>query len=178
MTEVVETEPKIVEIREICDTLQNNATMLEEACKATNHHKDMTADLLRKQLSLVRECVTIQKKHYPKWPEIWTEMQSSEVLKMLGHIQSALTQKRAIPEDDVQRIRAWLEFPQRFHDSYGDLFEEQFQPWEQWMAAKLRELQEEHHDDIFWQGIEWTEKEEAKWKRRYEKEKEEFYARE
>ena len=152
----------------MCDLVQDNAKLL-----AGIRHS-IKEKHLRKCLSLIRLCVTTQKKHYPKAPEIWTEMKASEIPKMLGIIQSEVVQKREPREDDVQRIRAWLEYPQRFHDAYDDMFLPQFMTWEQWMAVEIQKQHAEHTNDEYW-TFEWNEKIERRYRKRYDKEREVFY---
>ena len=154
------------EIRRACVFLQTNKEDLARA--------GIPKKTLREQLQLIRLCVTTMKKHYPKAPEIHTELVRTGIYRIVSAIQSALNEDRALPTDEVQRLRSFLEFPQQFHDNFADMFLPQFAPWEVWLAGELRVIKAEHIDDPLF-VIEWSERIEKKYKRRYEKEREAFY---
>ena len=118
----VTTDWQTEEIRRACDFLQTNKEDLARA--------GISKKTLRGQIQLIRLCVTTMKKHYPKASEIHTELTTTGIYKIVSAIQSALNEDRALPTDEVQRLKAWLEFPQRFHDNFADAFLPQFAPWE------------------------------------------------
>jgi len=156
-------ERQTAEIRAACDFLQQNRETLRQ----------VGFDDIVKLLNPIRSCITVMKKHYPKAPEIWNEMQKLDPYHIVSVLQAAQNEGKPEPTEDIRRLRDWLEFPERYKESYSDMFEEQPLPWEKWMDGQRREEMDLHMEDPLY-VFEWDPRIEKKWKKRYEKYVEEF----
>lgn len=111
----VDTEYKqhqIDTLRSDLDLLQTNIPQLEAF---------MSKKFIRKHLTLWRDCVTVQKKHYPKAPTLFTEMSRFDINALFAMI---ITHDPSHMDliDYIERFKDLLEYPQTYFDNYDDMF--------------------------------------------------------
>ena len=128
---------------------------------------------LREGVSSLRECITIQKKHYPKIEHIYPEIIRTDIRKIVMLIETNKNTGQPEPVEEISKLRALLHFPENFNKNFADMYIESFEPFDVWKAKKTARLQAEHEDDFLF-VIDWDEKIEAKWRKQYEKEKKEW----
>jgi len=101
------------------DTLRENLEMIQSNIELLAPYMDKNE--IRKDISLWRLCITTQKRHYPKPPQMFEEMNRFDIKRLF-----AMTIEYPPTHQDLKdymlRLRDLLKFPQRYHDNYDDMF--------------------------------------------------------
>lgn len=101
------------------DYLRDNLDYLQANIEVVSRY--IPKPFIRKHISLWRECVTVQKKHYPKAPTLFTEMERLDLKKV---VTMALTYETTHSDlhSIIRRLEDLLKFPQTYFDNYDDMF--------------------------------------------------------
>lgn len=157
-------DERVTWVRSECDYLQSRMNDIDHV---------IPKEELRKRLSVTRDCMTTVMRHMPKIEHLYQKWRETNVRGFVGEVITAKDTGREAPYWAVERLLELLEYPQRFHDNYDDMFGEHFMTFEQYKAKHIVETRRQHTDDAHYVQ-EWSEEIEKKLHKQYERDKKEW----